>query len=788
MITIRLGLRTDLGSPATAASWASIDAGRSIEIQTVLLGADSTGTSLTGPAAFNKCIAGNDADIYALLEPGVLAGPGWLERLLDGLHADPKNGLAGPSTNRSWNEQGAFAHAGGTAADIARTAAGAFRRFGAGTRTLEPLHSLADFCYVVRREVVEAIGSADEGYGAGPCWEMDYNIRAARAGWRGVWVGGAYVHRAPVTPLRAEADRRHFVASKQRYQDKFCGARLRGEKADYRAHCRGDACPNFAPAKLIRLVGPATSVRLNAPPSVETKVAANSPTAAPQARPPTPAPPAIPESHGPPQRITPSLPLVSCIMPTNDRLAFVPGAIACFLRQDYPNLELVVVDDGITPVGPLLPRDPRVRLIRQEVRKCIGAKRNLACAEARGEIIVHWDDDDWYPADRVSRQVQALRSTAVEICGTSTLYYHDAKLARSWRYLYGDRGRPWVAGNTLAYRKSWWAAHRFAEIQVGEDSHFVFAAPRSTVHDLATPDLCVARVHARNTSPKSISSSCWRPCPSAEPARLLGADWAAWSGASPTDPDAPLVSCIMPTGDRRALLQLALRAYERQDYPARELIVVDDGADPVGDVVGQIAGARYVRLTARATIGEKRNRACLEARGAIIAHWDDDDWYAPGRLRAQVAPLMAGTAELTGLENAFVLELPHGRFWGMRADLHRRMFVGDVHGGTLVFWKRLFTEGLRYPAVNLAEDAALIKAAQQRRHRLVRVANGGLYVYVRHGTNAWRFVPGHFIDSSGWSMIDPPGTFPLAELPAWQQAASSHGRAPVLPSLPCHHQ
>lgn len=55
------------------------------------------------------------------------------------------------------------------------------QRFGPAARSLLPLHSLADFCLVVRRQVIEAIGGADEEYALGPCWEMDYNIRAARA-------------------------------------------------------------------------------------------------------------------------------------------------------------------------------------------------------------------------------------------------------------------------------------------------------------------------------------------------------------------------------------------------------------------------------------------------------------------------------------------------------------------------------------------------------------------------------------------------------------------------------
>src|SRR5262249_34500766 len=151
----------------------------------------------------------------------------------------------GPSTNYAWNEQRVFPRGGGTLAEVARTAAEATRRFGRAWRTLEPLYSLADFCYAVRREVIHAIGAADEGYGLGPCWEMDYNIRAARAGWKGVWACAAYVYRSPFTARRRYDEALHFEESKRRYQNKFCGARLRGEKADYRPHCRGEACSNF---------------------------------------------------------------------------------------------------------------------------------------------------------------------------------------------------------------------------------------------------------------------------------------------------------------------------------------------------------------------------------------------------------------------------------------------------------------------------------------------------------------------------------------------------------------
>jgi hypothetical protein len=55
-------------------------------------------------------------------------------------------------------------------------------------------------------------------------------------------------------------------------------------------------------------------------------------------------------------------------------------------------------------------------------------------------------------------------------------------------------------------------------------------------------------------------------------------------------------------------------------------------------------------------------------------------WYAPSRLREQISPLLSAKADLTGLANSYLLELPAGRFWSTHPELHRRMFTGDVHG------------------------------------------------------------------------------------------------------------
>jgi glycosyltransferase involved in cell wall biosynthesis len=774
----------------------------------------TAGPARGAAACFNRLLQ-HPADLFVLLESGARPAPGWLEALLAALQASPQHGLAGPTTNLSWNEQGAFPPPPGL--PLSACAAHARLRYGGAVRSLWPLHSLADFCYAVRREVVEAIGPADEGYGLGPCWEMDYNIRAARAGYLGVWATAAYVHRAPFTARRRREEQRLFEQSRRRYQDRFCGRRLRGERFPYKQHCRGDGCAEFAPAGLIALrlssarsgvleaappAGPAAALlatpfatlpatplvtqlitlpitpfstlavapgttpaaTLGATPAVALgitpAVAPGTTPAAAQAPDPPPSSPPAPEA-GPSFR-SGETPAVTCIMPTRDRRAFVPQAIRGFLRQRFHDAELLILDDGQDPVADLVPAHPRIRYQRLEGRWNTGQKRNEACRRAHGALIAHWDDDDWYGEERLQRQVEAL-AAGHQLCGSSEQHFYQPSADRAFLYRYAGGERMYV-GTSLAYRKQLWQASPFPEIQVGEDVRFVRAASGASI-DLRDAALFVGTIHAGNSSPKQPDAVHWQELPPQGVHALLGEELAFFRTLA-----LPLVSCIMPTGGRRRFVELALRAFREQAWPNRELLVIDDGQDPVEDLAAQ-PGVRYLRLGRRTPIGAKRNLACAEARGELIAHWDDDDWYGPQRLARQCAPILAGHADLSGLVNRTLLELGSGAFWSPDPRLHQRMFVGDVHGGTLLFRRALFAEGLRYPEVDLAEDAALLSEALRRGKRLARVDEPGLFIYMRHGRNAWRFEAGSFLDPAGWQRAGPPEAFAASLLEQYRAAA-----------------
>ena len=219
------------------------------------------------------------------------------------------------------------------------------------------------------------------------------------------------------------------------------------------------------------------------------------------------------------------VPLVSCVMPTCDRRVWVPQAIQYFMRQDYPERELIVIDDGSDPVADLIPDDPRVRYIRLSQRRTIGAKRNIGNEHARGKIVVHWDDDDWMADRRLSYQVRTLLDQDVDICGLRTLLFWDVAQQRSWRYEYPHDQRPWVADATFCYRRDFWAAAPFPDASWGLDTGYLWQGQNPRIGVLPDPSFYVALVHPGNTSTKHVNPW-WHPNPAGEIVALLGDDWA----------------------------------------------------------------------------------------------------------------------------------------------------------------------------------------------------------------------------------------------------------------------
>jgi len=121
-------------------------------------------------------------------------------------------------------------------------------------------------------------------------------------------------------------------------------------------------------------------------------------------------------------------PLVSILTPTFNRRKFIPQYLRNIRRQDYKGpIEILIADDGEDKVDDLIPKNTIFRYIKMTEKKPIGYKRNLLCNEAKGEILINMDDDDFYPSTRVSHAVEKLDKSQAYIAGCSHNYLYDEK-------------------------------------------------------------------------------------------------------------------------------------------------------------------------------------------------------------------------------------------------------------------------------------------------------------------------------------------------------------------------
>jgi glycosyltransferase involved in cell wall biosynthesis len=211
-------------------------------------------------------------------------------------------------------------------------------------------------------------------------------------------------------------------------------------------------------------------------------------------------------------------------MPTRNRRRFVAQSISYFLRQDYAPRELIIIDDGEDNISDLVPTDKRIRYIHHPRRVSLGAKRNLACQEAAGELIAHWDDDDWMAFNRLSTQVRTLHESCADVCGIRDLLHFHIESGEAWLYRHSPHERPWLAGNTLLYWREIWERHRFPEINVGEDSVFLWQISGDRLCAVQDTSFYVALIHAANTAHKNLKDRHWEKRPIEEVSRLIDSD------------------------------------------------------------------------------------------------------------------------------------------------------------------------------------------------------------------------------------------------------------------------
>ena len=104
-------------------------------------------------------------------------------------------------------------------------------------------------------------------------------------------------------------------------------------------------------------------------------------------------------------------PRVSVVMTAYNDLRFLETAVDSILRQEFRDLELIIVDDGTgqnAVFDALAQRDPRVRIVVNPINLGAAAAANRGIDIARGDIIARLDADDIAEPTRIGCLVAAL--------------------------------------------------------------------------------------------------------------------------------------------------------------------------------------------------------------------------------------------------------------------------------------------------------------------------------------------------------------------------------------------
>jgi glycosyltransferase involved in cell wall biosynthesis len=203
------------------------------------------------------------------------------------------------------------------------------------------------------------------------------------------------------------------------------------------------------------------------------------------------------------------------------------------------------------------------------------------------------------------------------------------------------------------------------------------------------------------------------------------------SAARPSS-EAPLVSCLMVTANRAALARRAVRCYLQQTYPRTELVVIDDGEEPMDEVLAEVPASELVyhklERTPESTLGKLRNVSLDAARGDYLLHWDDDDWYHPTRAAEQAAVLDAGHDVCTLQSSLMHLDEP---------DYFYHPYIGRLKDGVPGSVMHRRDDAIRYPELRRGEDTIYLDEWREKRYAKLPERQAHLQIRVFHGSNTW---------------------------------------------------
>ena len=169
----------------------------------------------------------------------------------------------------------------------------------------------------------------------------------------------------------------------------------------------------------------------------------------------------------------------------------------------------------------------------------------------------------------------------------------------------------------------------------------------------------------------------------------------------------PFVSICTPTFNRRPFIPFIIKCFENQTYPKNrmEWIIIDDGTDPIEDMVANIPQVKYYKYSNKMTLGKKRNLMHNKSSGSILVYMDDDDYYPPERVSHAVETLQNNPQALCAGSSEMCIYFKH---------IHRMYQFGPYGpnhstAATFAFRRELLKQTSYDENASLAEEKKFLK-------------------------------------------------------------------------------
>ena len=167
-------------------------------------------------------------------------------------------------------------------------------------------------------------------------------------------------------------------------------------------------------------------------------------------------------SEPPPRSVSRSWPRISVVVCTYNGGRTIRDCLEGLRRLEYPNCEVIVVDDGSTDATSEIVREYDVRLIRTENRG-LSSARNTGWQSATGEIVAYLDDDAYPDPDWLSYLALAFqRGEYVGVGGPNIAPPDDGPIAECVaqapgnpvQVMLSDREAEHIPGCNMAFRRA----------------------------------------------------------------------------------------------------------------------------------------------------------------------------------------------------------------------------------------------------------------------------------------------------------------------------------------------